>query len=164
VGVERVIASAEHVVIEARRSKIVGCVLILSGMLLCAYWLFHRPAPGLSVAFMGAAVAVMSLRVYVKGLETAGWLVLIFAFLVVEILAIRKDRFDNQQQQATLRMQEAANFSSIGEGIRSAIQQSQEQFQATMSGTKTLINKSTNLERVSKIGSASHQVLMCEAG
>jgi hypothetical protein len=113
---------------------------------------------------MGAAVAVMSLRVYVKGLETAGWLVLIFAFLVVEILAIRKDRFDNQQQQATLRMQEAANFSSIGEGIRSAIQQSQEQFQATMSGTKTLINKSTNLERVSKIGSASHQVLMCEAG
>jgi hypothetical protein len=110
-SVRNTLASLERVLFESWRSKTVGCLFILSFAALFVYWLFRHPLPGYGVGFMGAAVAIMSLRLDVKGFEKAGWLIVIFGFLIVEILAIRKDRMDTDTAQAQVRQQEANNFS-----------------------------------------------------
>ncbi|HTE88189.1 MAG TPA: hypothetical protein VK639_04480 [Terriglobales bacterium] len=66
-----------------------------------------------------------------KATEKAAWMLIISALLVIEILAIHKDRRENQEAQAKLRWQEAASFSEIGKGIQQSIQESQRHFEAT---------------------------------
>lgn len=104
-----------------------------------AYLLRSLPSPGVSVAFMGVVAALMAARTRASGVEKAVWMLIITSLLVVEVLAIRKDRLEHDLAQRELLREETlarkeaeSNFGSIGEGIKGAVRQSDEHFQATM--------------------------------
>lgn len=75
---------------------------------------------------------------------------MMFALLLVEILAIRKDRREHDEQVALLLREEVAargeaktNFQGIGAGIQSTIEQSKKDFDGTMERTKSIIDLQT---------------------
>ena len=105
----------------------------------CVYLQWKIPEPGVSVAFMGVAAALMTARTKASGPEKAVWMLIITSLLVSEVLAIRKDREANNGQMARLLSEEIAargeaktNFQGIGNGIKDAITQSDRQFNETM--------------------------------
>src|ERR1700691_1393278 len=62
---------------------------------ICAALVWWIPAPGVSVAIMGVAAALMTARTKASGTEKAVWMLIISCLLVIEVLAIRRDRKDN---------------------------------------------------------------------
>jgi hypothetical protein len=112
----------------------VGCFAVGAGCL--EHWV---PSPGVSVAFMGVAAALMTARTKATGIEKAVWMVLISSLLVIEVLAIRKDRKEHDDALAKLLNEEVAarleakqNFGDIGKGIEATITKSDAHFDATM--------------------------------
>ena len=85
-----------------------------------------------------------------RGWQKAIWMLLIGSFLLVELKAIRKDKIDYDSQQTQLRIEEAAHFSKIGQGIEQTIHQSQSQFNATMTSADNLISRTAALAKLSK--------------
>lgn len=123
--------------------KRVGFVLVLAGAVLSAYWLFRIPAPGYSVTVMGVAAALMAARTKATGYEKAGWMLLMFALLFVELRAIRKDRLGSEAKQAQAEKDLKQNFSDIGEGIKVSIAESDRNFAATMGKTNQVLENIT---------------------
>jgi hypothetical protein len=70
-----------------------------AGCLSCVLWV---PAPGVSVAIMGLAAALMAARTKATGAEKAAWMLIISTLLVTEVLAIHKDRELHDEQIALL--------------------------------------------------------------
>ena len=123
------------------------------------------PSPGVAVAIVAGLTAVMSVHPDLRPWQKFIYLVLIGAFLFTEFRAIRKDRYENQQEQhALLEKQqrgfetiidetqqnfEATNhqaqedFSATAEGLKSAYLQSQRGFNATMGGISKSIDTFT---------------------
>jgi hypothetical protein len=82
---------------------------------------------------MGVAAALMAVREKkASSAEKLFWLLTIFALLVAEVLAIRKDRNENQQAQAALRQMEMSNFLVIADSIKGSIDSNNEHFQETI--------------------------------
>jgi hypothetical protein len=99
---------------------------------------------------MGVVAAVMAARTRANGVEKATWMLLIGVFLVIEVLAIRKDRQDHDialahilNEEITARKEAKDNFSTIGAGISASVTQSQSQFQNTLSGLEENIKMIT---------------------
>ncbi|HEY1482256.1 MAG TPA: hypothetical protein VGK96_26450 [Candidatus Sulfotelmatobacter sp.] len=80
----------------------VGLWLIFGGLTLSALLLYRLPSPGIGVAVMGVVAALMAARVNPRGFEKAAWMILMSALLVVEILAVRKDRNEHDAAMANL--------------------------------------------------------------
>jgi hypothetical protein len=69
----------------------------------------------------------------------AAWLSVFLACTGLEIATLYQERAENQDQQARTRQQQLNSFSNIATGINTAINNSQQQFAATMEGfQKTL--------------------------
>jgi hypothetical protein len=78
-------------------------VVFLSCFAAATGCLEHRiPSPGVSVALMGVAAALMTARIKATGIEKAAWMIVISGLLVVEVMAIRKDRKEHDEVLATL--------------------------------------------------------------
>ena len=108
------------------------------------YWMFHVPAPGKSVALLGAVAVFLALRGEIKeihGSEKVLWIMVVFVLLYVEIRAIDHDRDEASQKEHQAREQEAANFKKIADGLQASIDNSQNQFAATMAQTKNILDK-----------------------
>ena len=102
--------------------------------------LFVRvPAPGVSVAVMGGAAAVLSLRAKATGTEKATWMILLACFLVIEVAAIRKDRRENQEAEAQRVEEQRRRFDEIATGIETSIKQANEHFDKTMQSAQNEI-------------------------
>jgi hypothetical protein len=109
-----------------------GIALTSIVTVILAYLVFRIPPPGVAVAVMGVVAALMAGREkHATATEKAAWMLIISTLLVIEVLAIHKDRRENQEAQAKVRWQEAASFSEIGKGIQQSIKESQRQFEAT---------------------------------
>ena len=119
-------------------------------------WLFSRiPPPGVAVTVMGVMAAVMSLRTKATGTEKAIWMLIISALVVIEITAIKKERFFNEQSEKIRAEEERQHFTMIGKGIQTNIEQSQEQFEKTIGQGQqqfnaTLTTEKNNLARTLK--------------
>ena len=105
----------------------------------CIYLQSDIPGPGVSVAVMGVAAAVMTARAKASGPEKAVWMLIITSHLISEVLALRKDRKEHDNQIAGLLSEEVearreakTNFEGIGGGIKAAITQGQRQFEETV--------------------------------
>jgi hypothetical protein len=106
----------------------------------CFYLQWNTPGPGVSVAVMGVAAAVMTARAKASGPEKAVWMLIITSLLISEVLALRKDRREHDNQIARVLSEEVGarreaktNFEGIGGGIKAAISQSEDQFEETVS-------------------------------
>ena len=119
----------------------VSCFAVAAACL--EYWI---PSPGVSVAFMGVAAALLTARIKATGMEKAAWMVLISSFLVIEVLAIRKDRKEHDEalakvlnEEVTARSEAKNSFVEIGNGIQATIRKSDEHFDATMDRSDRII-------------------------
>ncbi len=101
------------------------------------------PVPGFSAACMGLAAAVVSLRSKATGTEKATWMLIISALLVIELLAIRKDRSETYLAQLNALREEREHFSEVGRGIESVVTQSQSQFKVTLEKSDRVIGLQT---------------------
>ena len=109
-------------------------IALCAAATLCICWLHWKlPLPGVAVAVLGAAAAVMSLRPKMKIFEKAAWMLMISGLLFAEIRAIRKDRKDANDQTLSDRKTQDANF----QGIRT---QQNIDFSQTATGLGTAIN------------------------
>jgi hypothetical protein len=96
------------------------------------------------------------------------WICLLFGFLFLELTSIDKER--EASEALSTRQQESESFRQIGEGIKGAITQSQQQFDATMKRSdkvvglqvKELNNLSENLHTIT--GSESYAFLQYVPG
>jgi hypothetical protein len=116
-----------------------GVALTVVFTIVAAGFFFWIPPPGVSVAVMGVAAALVSLRAKATGTERAVWMLLIASFLVIEVGAIKKERFLNTIAEAHRVDEQRKHFSEIGEGIKNAITQSEINFSATMKRSDQLM-------------------------
>lgn len=116
-----------------------GVALTAVFTIVAACLLHWLQAPGISVAVMGLAAAVVSLRAKATGTEKAVWMLLIAAFIVIEVGAIRQDRILNEIAEAHRVEEQRRHFSEIGEGIKDSIARSENNFNATMKRSDKLI-------------------------
>ena len=89
---------------------------IIVSAALTAYWSIRIPASGEAVSLLGAVAVFMALRGETKeihGSEKIAWIIIVFCLLSVELRAIRKDRRDNEVQQATVLRDERGSFRGI---------------------------------------------------
>jgi len=111
-------------------------------------WLFSRiPPPGIAVTVMGVMAAVMSLRTKATGTEKAIWMLIISALVFIEITAINRDRFFNEQSEKIRAEEERQHFTTIGKGIETNIEQSQNQFEATIGVGQKQFNATLTTEK-----------------
>ncbi len=99
---------------------------------------------------MGVVVAFMAWRAEAKAFEKAMWMLLIFAFLIIEMKAIREDRAKQDQAERQARAEENANFNQIVHGITETLEQNSRQFDSTMARTQVLLSSTTKISRVSR--------------
>ncbi len=101
-----------------------------------AYWEKHIPSPGEAVAALGVAAAAMSIRGEMQGKEKVAWMLLLFAFLSLELTSINTERRANEEMQSQARWQEAQRFQKIGDdissGLKDVVAQSEQQFKKTI--------------------------------
>jgi len=124
-----------------------GTWLIFLGVATAACLLWWLPSPGIGVATMGIAAALMAARKEPSGRQKVGWTFMTFALLLVEVLAIREDRQEHDAvlngilaQEVTARSEAKTNFEGIANGIKGTIEQSQKHFDATMAGMKSVLD------------------------
>lgn len=102
-------------------AEVLGPSTILAGvfqvgfLLVFGYFWFHIPIPGVSVAILGLAAAIMAARgESLTKIEKIIWVIIAFALCGVEIRSIQRDRDDqNKQHIADLTRQEAEFKSSL---------------------------------------------------
>ncbi len=107
----------------------------------------HLPAPGYSVVLIAVAAALMSIHDEMTSLQRTGWLIIMASFLSHELRAISKDRWDNEQRQASELGEERLSFKTIlkqgrsdnlellaasANTLASILQQNQDEFKATI--------------------------------
>jgi hypothetical protein len=80
---------------------------------LAIHWSRNLPLPGYSVAVIAGVAALMSIQGDMKGWQKAIWMLIIGAFLVVELRAINKDRVDAQKQANLDRATQDHSFAGI---------------------------------------------------
>jgi len=121
----------------------------------CIYLQWRIPGPGVSVAVMGVAAALMAARTKASGTEKAVWMLIVTSLLLSEVFAIRKDRKEHDDQLAKLfgeevgaRREAKTNFEGIGTGIKTAITQSESQFKETVSQQSRHFDAAMKQERV----------------
>ena len=98
---------------EGRRAglALLACGTVVAGCL--EHWV---PAPGVAVAAMGVLAALMAARTKASGAEKAIWMLLISSLLVIEVLAIRKDRQVHDAELANLLSEEDENLKTATGG------------------------------------------------
>jgi len=108
---------------------------------LIIWWWYNSPSPGFAIGVLAVIAAVMSVHTDMRGWQRVTWILLIGAFLAIEFRAITKDRVDAALADAQKRVAENSQFLTIVRELSDSIQQNQEQFQATMSGLNTTVDR-----------------------
>ncbi len=106
-------------------------LLILSTTACCFWFWIKPPLPGVAIAVLGGAVAVMAFRDMHSTHKLLATLA-IFALMGIELHDITKDREASDKQQSDDRKKANESFTAIADGIKVAITNSQVQFLATM--------------------------------
>ncbi len=95
-------------------------------------WNWHPPV-GVFIAILAVlGVLVPFIREKVGRREKAIWSLVLVLLLGFELKSIYQDRNEHDKQQADARQSQLEGFRQIGDGIKTAIQNSQNQFDATM--------------------------------
>jgi hypothetical protein len=119
-------------------SAIFSWTIIVGTFACCVWFWFWPPLPGVAVAILGAAAAIMTFR-DMQNTHKMLATIAIFALMGIELNDIRRDRQEADRQATEQRKRDKEAFGKIASGIDSAIKQSQDQFSATMEGlTPTL--------------------------
>lgn len=105
------------------------------------HWWRNPPAPGKAVLLLALVATIVTVLPKMTGSQRLVWLLIAFTLFGVEYRSIDKDRAGHDKEQKEARQQETQNFQDIGKGIKQAINQSQRQFNETMKGFRTSIDR-----------------------
>jgi hypothetical protein len=105
------------------------------------WWWFHVPLPGKALLVL-TIVAIFISLVDITAMQRLIWIILVVALAFLENKAINKDRAEFVAAQEKFSNEQKQHFDDIGEGIKTAVTQSQNQFQATMKSTDALLKES----------------------
>jgi hypothetical protein len=107
---------AEKVAERRWSSNRLGWLILLLPTALAGYWTFYIPAPGYAVAALGFMAAVMTIRTMPHTQKVLCTLA-IFALLVAELRAIKKDRDVSTREQSDARAKENAAFKAVADSF-----------------------------------------------
>ncbi len=110
---------------------------------LLVYGEIFVPSPGKAVTVLAVAASVMTMAGEMGGREKVAWILLLFAFLFLELTSIEKERRANEDLRRQSIAQETESFSKIGEKIEKGITKSGKQFNASMGKTQESIDNLT---------------------
>src|ERR1700730_9352443 len=108
---------------------------------LVIWWWYDLPSPGYAIGVVALLAAVMSTQGDMRRWQKALWMLLIGAFVILEFRTIDKDRGDAVLADAQRRIAENSQFLTIVTGLLDSNQQSQKQFQETMSRLDATLNR-----------------------
>jgi hypothetical protein len=106
----------------------------------CLHWPF---CPGVFIAILAFMAAAVTFRKEPGAREKAAWTFLFLGLMCAEVWMMGKDRQANEDSQKEANGSQLAGFKAIGDGIQSSINQSNQQFAATMAGIKQNISTVT---------------------
>ena len=97
------------------------------------YWWKATPPPGYAVAGLAFVAVLMAVRGtrFTRG-EEIGWILIAFLLCVTEFDAIARDRNEFASQQRERMTQENSKFEQIASGVKTSLEDSQEQFAITL--------------------------------
>lgn len=139
------------------------CGQIATGLIAVNWWIHrqHLPNPGVAVALIAFVAAAMSIHPDMRGWQKGVWMLIIGVLLIVETRAIAKDREENNTSVAADRKAQNDNFAKIrteqerafrdtADGLKSAIAQSQQQFDRTMSKSDQIVTEASAIAKLSR--------------
>jgi len=97
-------------------------LLIVGFSCLFLYWSWHIPSPGKTSAVLAVIAVVITFQA-IGGLEKFTWMMVLFAFLFLELTAIDRDREKFEKDRHEARVEERQSFGEIGEGIERTLGQ-----------------------------------------
>jgi hypothetical protein len=115
--------------------------LLVSGLIAAwiAFWIWPQPA-GYAVTILGGVAAIMTFR-EMRHTQKVMLTIGIFGLMGIELRDIRKDRIKSDSDQAAALRENRDGFGSIANGLKNAINESQQQFEATMKRSDAIISK-----------------------
>lgn len=105
-------------------------------------WAWHPPVGtwiGV-LGFLGVAVALVRDPKEISQGEKAIWIIVLFVLLGLELKTLYQDRDEHDAAERESRERSEQNFKGIAGGIESAIEQSQQEFNATMKQSDKELN------------------------
>lgn len=120
-----------------------GSVFIVAAVLL-VYWYFHIPPSGYSITCMAVTAALMGARTEMSARERMVWILVIFAFALAEIRAVKHDRLESEKAQKEFANEQRRHFNEIGEGIKQTIEASDKNSKEIGQGIEKAIRESNN--------------------
>jgi hypothetical protein len=109
-------------------------------------WNLRIPSPGKAVTVLAVAAAVMTFMGEMKGTEKLAWILILFGFLSVEVIAIDVERTAHDLEQQQARAEQLRHFGEIGNGIRDSIKESDRNFNETMQKENQVLDNITGGE------------------
>jgi len=103
------------------------------GIFFCVYYCLHLPKSGKALLILGGIVAIMMLM-DMRPLHKGIYVAIILGLILIENHALDKERTDSAKEQRDRQKEENDRFQAIADGLKSSIQQGQEQFKATSAG------------------------------
>lgn len=98
---------------EVWNSKWFGWALVLALLVLWLYWRFNLPTQGKAIAALAVGAALMSWRTEAVGIEKTAWMLILFAFLYIELGAINRDKRNNDKAAQQTLAEERKNFENV---------------------------------------------------
>jgi hypothetical protein len=121
-------------------------MLLVFGAATCFWFMCWTPHSGTAVAALGAVAAIMTARDLTPG-QRVGWVVVIFALLVVEVRAIRRDRAQDEARWNIAQQKLQTNFATVQKNLQNdfagVLAQNQQAFDETMRHIANLAQLST---------------------
>src|SRR6266567_1215602 len=99
-----------------------GVVLTATCVITAALLVYRIPSPGVSAGVLAAVSVLVSLRPKATGTEKAIWVLLILAFLAIELAAIKKDRRETTMEQERRINEERIHFAEMEEKMKSGFE------------------------------------------
>ena len=112
-------------------------------LLVLAFRMQWFPPPGVAVAVVALLAAAMSIHNHMRGSHKAVWMILMGAFLSLEMVAIVHERKVQAEQQKTALREEREQFARIGKELENSISTSQTEFNETMLRSDRLLKSVT---------------------
>jgi hypothetical protein len=94
------------------------------------------------LALVGVLVPLFRDLTRIGRWEKAAWTAIMFLLVILEIKSIYQERNAHDKEQSDARSEQLSRFEQISDGLKNALQQSDQQFKATMQGIKSTLTSS----------------------
>ena len=137
---KRIVGLAKYPIAMTRAGACIVGVFVLLAIAMAERYPYDPP-PGVAIGLLGLAAVVMAVRADgLKTPEKVGWIIVAFLLFYVEVKSIQNERDQHEREQNAASQLQLKGFSDIGDGIKAAIRDSDQNFKETMSRSDTILS------------------------